>query len=68
MRGRVTGRFVFVAVAAVAFGALESVVKGSGSGVRDGIGNLSAPWVILPFLAAVAVARRRILVGRRLAS
>lgn len=62
MRGRDTGRFVLIAMAAVVFGALESVLKGSGSGVRDGIGNLSAPWVILPLLAAAA-GRRRILFG-----
>lgn len=34
----------------------------NGSGVRDGIGNLSTPWVILPLLAAAA-GRRHILLG-----
>jgi uncharacterized protein DUF6518 len=63
MRGRSIRRYVCVAVAALAFGALESVIKGNGSGVRDGIGNLSAPWVIVPLLAAAAVARRRIVPG-----
>src|ERR1700759_2093291 len=43
MRGRGAGRVVLLVVAAVAFGALESVVKGNGAGVRDGVGNLSAP-------------------------
>jgi hypothetical protein len=40
---------------ALAFGAVVSVVKGNGSGVRDAIGNTSAPWLILPFVAALSV-------------
>lgn len=45
-------RRVAVAVgAALAFGVGMSVLKGNGSGVRDAIGNLSAPWLILPFIA-----------------
>jgi hypothetical protein len=63
MRGREIRRWLLLAVAAAAFGAFESVLKGNGPGVRDGIGNLSAPWVILPLLASAALARRRILLG-----
>lgn len=63
MRGRRIRQYVCLAVAALAFGVVESVIKGNGSGVRDGIGNLSAPWVILPLVAAAAVARRSILPG-----
>jgi hypothetical protein len=36
---------------AIAFGVVVAVVKGQDSGVRDALGNLSAPWVLVPFLA-----------------
>jgi hypothetical protein len=42
-----------VVVGALAFGVLVSVVKGNGSGLRDAIGNTSAPWLILPFLTVL---------------
>jgi hypothetical protein len=63
MRERGVWRIVLLVVAAFAFGAVESVVKGNGAGVRDGIGNLSAPWVIVPLLAGAAGARGRVLLG-----
>lgn len=63
MRGRGVGRIALLVMAAVAFGALESVVKGNGAGVRDGIGNLSAPWVIVPLLAGAAGSRGSMLLG-----
>jgi hypothetical protein len=37
--------------AAAAFGVVMAVVKGQDTGVRDAIGNASAPWVVIPFLA-----------------
>jgi hypothetical protein len=63
MRGRGAGRIVLLVIAAAAFGALESIVKGNGAGVRDGIGNLSAPWVIVPLLAGAVGSRVSILLG-----
>jgi hypothetical protein len=50
-------------MAAAAFGALESMVKGNDAGVRDGIGNLSAPWVIVPLLAGAVGSRGNTLLG-----
>jgi hypothetical protein len=50
-------------MAAAAFGALESIVKGNDAGVRDGIGNLSAPWVIVPLLAGAVGSRGNTLLG-----
>src|SRR5262249_3463664 len=38
-------------VAAAAFGVVMAVIKGNDTGVRDAIGNASAPWVVIPFLA-----------------
>ena len=63
MRRSHTRWVALAAASAFAFGAFESVLKGNGPGVRDGIGNLSAPWVVLPMLAGVAVAERRIVYG-----
>jgi hypothetical protein len=37
--------------AAAAFGVVMAVIKGQDAGVRDAIGNASAPWVVIPFLA-----------------
>lgn len=34
-----------------------AVVKGQSGGVRDVIGNLSAPWIVLPFIAGTRVRR-----------
>jgi hypothetical protein len=36
---------------AIALGVVVAVAKGQDSGVRDALGNLSAPWVLVPFLA-----------------
>jgi Family of unknown function (DUF6518) len=44
---------VIVGVAALAFGVSVSIVKGNGGGVRDAIGNTSAPWLLLPFVAVL---------------
>jgi hypothetical protein len=37
----------------VAFGVSMAVIKGQDVGVRDALGNLSAPWVVIPFLAGM---------------
>jgi hypothetical protein len=44
-------------LAGVAFGILVAVVKGQDTGVRDALGNTSAPWIVLPFLAGTRFAR-----------
>jgi hypothetical protein len=46
-----TRRIVGLLPAAVAFGVLVAAIKGQDTGVRDALGNTSAPWVVLPFLA-----------------
>ena len=60
---RSLGRILLLMIVAGAFGAFESVFKGNGAGVRDGIGNLSAPWVILPLLAGALGSRGSISLG-----
>jgi hypothetical protein len=36
---------------AIAFGVLVAVIKGQDAGVRSALGNMSAPWLVVPFLA-----------------
>jgi hypothetical protein len=51
-------RVFLIVLAATAFGVAMSVLKGNGAGIRDDIGNLSAPWLLLPFLAGAAMRGR----------
>lgn len=44
-----------LAVAALAFGAAIAAIKGQDVGVRDALGNMSAPWVLVPFIAGLRV-------------
>jgi Family of unknown function (DUF6518) len=44
-------------LAAIAFGALVAAFKGQDTGVRDTLGNTSAPWVLVPFLAGALYTR-----------
>jgi Family of unknown function (DUF6518) len=52
-----------ILVLAVLFGAAMSWLKGNGSGFRDAIGNASAPWLLVPFLAGAATGSRRLITG-----
>jgi hypothetical protein len=51
---------VLVVFGAFLFGVAMSVLKGDGAGARDAIGNLSAPWLLLPFIAGAAAGDRRV--------
>ena len=54
-------KVVLVAFGALAFGVAMSVLKGNdGGAVRNAIGNLSAPWLLLPFLAGAYAAGGRV--------
>src|ERR671926_814604 len=44
-------RLVLLLLGGVAFGVLVAVIKGQDTGVRDALGNTSAPWIVLPFVA-----------------
>jgi len=46
-----------VLVAGLVFGAAVAVVKGQETGARDALGNMSAPWVVVPFLAGTRYPR-----------
>ena len=44
-------------VGGFAFGLAMAAIKGQDPGVRDAVGNMSAPWVLLPFLAGTRYSR-----------
>jgi hypothetical protein len=58
-RRRVAG----LLVGAAGFGISMSIVKGNGAGLRDTIGNVSAPWLLLPFAAGVLTGHARAVAG-----
>jgi hypothetical protein len=47
---------VTVLLGAIACGIGLSVLKGDGEGVRSAVGNLSVPWLLIPFVAGAAAA------------
>lgn len=44
-------RSMLIFLVAALFGVLVAVLKGSEAGVRDSLGNISAPWLLLPYFA-----------------
>lgn len=50
-RGGRLERIAVVVVCSAAFGAAASAVHGANGGTRAAIGNLSLPWLLLPFIA-----------------
>jgi hypothetical protein len=52
-------KLAVVLLAGVAFGVLVAVIKGQDTGVRDALGNTSAPWIVLPFVAGTVFSRAR---------
>lgn len=58
MRDRTVSRVFLIVLVAMAFGVAMSVLKGNDAGIRDDVGNLSAPWLLLPFFAGAAMRGR----------
>jgi hypothetical protein len=56
-------RIATLLLTAAAFGISMSVIKGNDAGVRDTIGNVSAPWLLLPFAASALAGRTRTAAG-----
>jgi len=50
-------RLAVMLPASVAFGVLMALVKGQSDDLRGAVGNMSAPWVVLPFVAGVRCRR-----------
>jgi hypothetical protein len=53
-------RIFLVLVVACGFGVAESLFKGDYVGLRGGIGNLAAPWIVLPMACAAVAAPGRL--------
>jgi hypothetical protein len=49
--------FGLLLLTGIAFGLVMAVIKGQDTGVRDALGNTSAPWVVVPFLAGTRYPR-----------
>ncbi len=47
-------RLLIVLSVAFVFGFMAAVLKGQGSGLRDEMGNLSAPWLLVAFVSGSA--------------
>jgi hypothetical protein len=62
-RSRQTRTELLVGICALAFGIAVSMVKGNNAGIRDAIGNVSAPWLLIGFLGGAIAGRRRVIVG-----
>jgi hypothetical protein len=43
-----------IILAALLFGVAVAVLKGGSTGIRDSLGNVSAPWLLLPYFAGRA--------------
>lgn len=60
VRAHPIARIALILGLAVLFGAAMSWLKGNGSGLRDAVGNASAPWLLVPFVAGAAAGPRRL--------
>jgi hypothetical protein len=56
-------RAAVIVLLAIIFGMTVAWLKGNGGGVRDAVGNVSALWLLLPFLAGAAVGTHRVTAG-----
>lgn len=56
-------RVLVVCTAALAFGVGMSVLHGSGGGFRAQIGNVSAPWLLLPLVAGTVAGEQHFGLG-----
>jgi hypothetical protein len=63
MHRRTWLRPLLVFIVVCAFAAVDAVVKGHHGGARNAIGNVSAPWALIPFLAGAFVLPRRLALG-----
>lgn len=53
-------RLAAAVLLAAVFGFVVAAAKGNGAGVRSAAGNTSAPWLLLPFVAAALIPVRRV--------
>jgi hypothetical protein len=63
MRHRALIRTALLLLFVCAFAAVDAIVKGHHGGMRNAVGNVSAPWAILPFLSGAFIRPRRLVFG-----
>lgn len=63
MSDRAWRRTISLMLGICIFGALDAMIKGRHGGTRNAIGNVSAPWALIPFVSAAILKPRRIAVG-----
>jgi hypothetical protein len=56
-------RLTLIIGLATVFGIAAAWIKGNDIGLRDAIGNISAVWLLLPFLAGATAGSRRVITG-----
>ncbi|MGH3732128.1 MAG: DUF6518 family protein [Acidimicrobiales bacterium] len=56
-------RVVVVGLASFVVGALDSLIKGQGTGLLGALSQIAAPWFLLAFLAGAATSDRRYILG-----
>jgi hypothetical protein len=52
-------RLAIAVLVALSFGVVVAVLKGQGTGARDALGNLSAPWLLVAFIGGACSRRAR---------
>jgi hypothetical protein len=58
-----TRRVALMIAVSVVFGIVMAWIKGNGLGLSDAVGNISALWLLVPFLAGAAADGRRMVAG-----
>jgi hypothetical protein len=56
-------RVALIILSSVIFGIVMAWIKGNGPGLSDAVGNISALWLLVPFVAGAAADSRRPVVG-----
>jgi Family of unknown function (DUF6518) len=54
-------RLAIIITASFFFGVVMSIIKGNEDDIRGAIGNMCAPWMLLPFLSSVFAKKYRII-------
>ncbi|HEX6931204.1 MAG TPA: DUF6518 family protein [Streptosporangiaceae bacterium] len=63
LRRTAARRFAFILAISVVFGIVMAWIKGNGAGLSDAVGNVSALWLLLPFLAGASAPGGRVTLG-----
>jgi hypothetical protein len=59
---RTSSQYALLLLGTLAFAATDAVVKGQHGGARNAVGDISATWALLPFLAGALTTSRRVFV------